>query len=139
VSRHDRLAPCNLAGRARQLVQVDPEAVGLPLPDAFLQQPEPGHVAQEADGPVVPTSLLKPASRAWSVMTGAESSTPASAQVPVQTKAKASSVVGRPTTAGVEHDVGLLPEREAVQQRRRRSSCRDHAVRPAGRTLASSD
>ena len=41
--------------------------------------------------PSIPTSLLNPASRAAPVMIGAASSTPASAQVPVQTKAKASS------------------------------------------------
>jgi hypothetical protein len=47
----------------------------------------------------MPASLLKPASRLALVMTGAGSSTPASAQVPVQTKAKASSAAGTPVTA----------------------------------------
>ena len=49
--------------------------------------------------PSTPASLLKPASRAASVMTGAGSSTPTSAHVPVQTKAKPSSAAGTPATA----------------------------------------
>ena len=47
----------------------------------------------------MPTSFVKSACRPAAVMTGAGSSTPASAQVPVQTKANASPVAGTPATA----------------------------------------
>ena len=49
--------------------------------------------------PSMPTSFVKSACRPAAVMTGAGSSTPASAQVPVQTKANASSAAGTPATA----------------------------------------
>ena len=82
--------------------------------------------------PSTPASLLNPARRAASVMTGAGSSTPTSAHVPVQTKAKPSSSAGTPATAAAVSCEG--PTITCGGRARPRSATAGPATSPAARS-----
>jgi hypothetical protein len=80
--------------------------------------------------PSTPPSLLNPAPRAASVMTGAGNSTPTSAHVPVQTNANSSPSAGTPATAAAVSCDG--PMITCGGRARPRSAPAGPATSPAG-------